>query len=118
MIDFKSTYNAVETPIKIQEFLYEKNTILKLAKRYEFRMGVNMGDIIYGDAQLCDGVNIATRQELTASPEGICVFEIVYNFVKSKVKNAFIDKPKEFFEKVKLVYGDNPIVTLKGAQEM
>jgi adenylate cyclase len=102
MIEFNSTYNAVETAIKIQESLHKENSILKLGDRLEFRMGVNMGDVIIdGDDLLGDGVNVAARLESIAPPGGICVSEIVYNLVKSKINKSFIDKGKQKLKNIK-----------------
>lgn len=102
MIEFNSTYNAVETAIKIQESLHKENSILKLGDRLEFRMGVNMGDVIIdGDDLLGDGVNVAARLESISPPGGICVSEIVYNLVKSKIDKSFIDKGKQKLKNIK-----------------
>ena len=102
MIEFNSTYNAVESAIKIQESLYKENSILKLDDRLEFRMGINMGDVIIdGDDLLGDGVNVAARLESIAPPGGICVSEIVYNLVKSKINKSFIDKGKQKLKNIK-----------------
>ena len=103
MVEFNSTYNAVNTAIKIQKELHQINRKFELKDKLEFRMGVNLGDVIIdGTNLLGDGVNVAARLESVAPPGGICVSEIVYNLVKSKINEGFINKGKQ---KLKNKYG-------------
>ena len=61
-------------------------------KRIEFRIGVNLGDVIVeGDDIYGDGVNIAARLERLAEPGGICVSRTVFDHVKGKAELAFED---------------------------
>ena len=102
MVEFNSTYNAVNTAIKIQKELHQINSKLDLKEKLEFRMGVNLGDVIIdGTNLLGDGVNVAARLESIAPPGGICVSEIVYNLVKSKISNGFINKGKQKLKNIK-----------------
>ncbi len=102
MIEFNSTYSAVNTAIKIQKELHQINNKFELKDKLEFRMGVNLGDVIIdGTNLLGDGVNVAARLESIAPPGGICVSEIVYNLVKSKVNEGFINKGKQKLKNIK-----------------
>ena len=102
MVEFNSTYNAVSAAIKIQKELYQINSKFELKDKLEFRMGVNLGDVIIdGTNLLGDGVNVAARLESIAPPGGICVSEIVYNLVKSKIKDGFLNKGKQKLKNIK-----------------
>ena len=111
MVEFNTTIQAVETAIRIQEKIADHNEDVPLEQRLEFRMGVNMGDVtIDGENLLGDGVNIAARLEGIAPPSGICVSEVVYTTVKSKLDCSFIDKGyqklKNISDPVKAYYAD------------
>ena len=102
MVEFNSTYNAIKTAIKIQKELHQINNKLELKDKLEFRMGVNLGDVIVdGTNLLGDGVNVAARLESIAPPGGICVSEIVYNLVKSKISEGFLNKGKQKLKNIK-----------------
>ena len=102
MIEFSSTFNAVNTAIKIQKELHQINSKFELKDKLEFRMGVNLGDVIVdGNNLLGDGVNVAARLESIAPPGGICVSEIVYNLVKSKISVGFLNKGKQKLKNIK-----------------
>ncbi len=102
MVEFNSTYNAINTAIKIQKELHQINNKFELKDKLEFRMGVNLGDVIIdGTNLLGDGVNVAARLESIAPPGGICVSEIVYNLVKSKVSVGFLNKGKQKLKNIK-----------------
>ena len=102
MVEFNSTYNAVSAAIKIQKELHQINSKFELKDKLEFRMGVNLGDVIIdGTNLLGDGVNVAARLESIAPPGGICVSEIVYSLVKSKIKDGFLSKGKQKLKNIK-----------------
>ena len=102
MIEFNSTYNAINTAVIIQKELHQINSKFELKDKLEFRMGVNLGDVIIdGTNLLGDGVNVAARLESIAPPGGICLSEIVYNLVKSKVSEGFIKKGKQKLKNIK-----------------
>ena len=102
MVEFNSTYKAVNTAIKIQKELHQINSKLELKDKLEFRMGVNLGDVIIdGTNLLGNGVNVAARLESIAPPGGICVSEIVYNLVKSKISEGFLNKGKQKLKNIK-----------------
>jgi len=86
LIEFPSTVEAVECATQMQDSIKSYN---KSDSNLEFhiRIGIHLGDIvILGDDILGDGVNIASRIEPLASPDGICITDAVYQSVKSKLK--------------------------------
>ena len=86
LIEFQSTVEAVECATKMQDSIKSYN---KSDSNLEFhiRIGIHLGDIvILGDDILGDGVNIASRIEPLASPDGICITDAVYQSVKSRLK--------------------------------
>ena len=86
LIEFPSTVEAVECATQMQDSIKSYN---KSDSNLEFhiRIGIHLGDIvILGDDILGDGVNIASRIEPLASPDGICITDAVYKSVKSKLK--------------------------------
>ena len=74
LAEFGSVVDAVKCAVKIQETLKRKNAELPENRRMEFRIGVNLGDVLdEGDRIYGDGVNIAARLEGLADGGGICV---------------------------------------------
>ena len=60
--------------------------------RLEFRIGINLGDIIVDDDDIFgDGVNVAARLEGLAPPGGVCISDIVHQMVRSRLDLAFED---------------------------
>jgi len=86
LIEFPSTVEAVECATKMQDSIKSYNTSDDNLE-FHIRIGIHLGDIvILGDDILGDGVNIASRIEPLASPDGICITDAVYQSVKSKLK--------------------------------
>ena len=86
LIEFPSTVNAVECATQMQDSIKSYNTSDDNLE-FHIRIGIHLGDIvILGDDILGDGVNIASRIEPLASPDGICITDAVYKSVKSKLK--------------------------------
>ena len=86
LAEFSSVVDAVECAVKIQEDLQEKNTSLPENRRMEFRIGVNLGDVIEeGERIYGDGVNIAARIESLAEGGGICISGTVYEHIENKL---------------------------------
>jgi len=86
LIEFPSTVEAVECATQMQDSIKSYN---KSDDNIEFhiRIGLHLGDVVVlGDDILGDGVNIASRIEPLASPDGICITDAVYQSVKSKLK--------------------------------
>jgi adenylate cyclase len=90
LAEFSSVVDAVECAVKIQEDLKEKNASLPDNRRMEFRIGVNLGDVIEeGERIYGDGVNIAARLESLADGGGICISGMAYDQVENKLRLVF-----------------------------
>jgi len=87
LAEFGSVVDAVECAVKIQEELKKENAQFPESRKMEFRIGVNLGDVVEdGERIYGDGVNIAARLESLAEPGGICISGFVYNQVKNRLK--------------------------------
>jgi len=86
LAEFASVVDAVQCAVEIQQVLRAKNALLPEDRRMEFRIGINLGDVIEeGDTIYGDGVNIAVRLESMAEAGGICISESAYQQIKNKV---------------------------------
>jgi class 3 adenylate cyclase len=86
LAEFVSVVDAVQCAVETQELLKAKNSELTEDRRMQFRIGINLGDIIEeGNRIYGDGVNIASRIEAMANPGGICISRSVYNEIKKKL---------------------------------
>ena len=92
LVEFASPVEAVRCAVEIQRGMVESEAGIHQDNRIQFRMGINLGDIIIeGDDILGDGVNIAARLEGLAEPDGVWVSGSVYEQVNGKVDQAFDD---------------------------
>ena len=81
---------AVPCAVDVQRIVAGRNADVPQDQRIEFRIGVNLGDVIIEDDDLYgDGVNVAARLQSLAEPGGICVSRTVYNHVRNKVGLTF-----------------------------
>ncbi|MDH3673178.1 MAG: adenylate/guanylate cyclase domain-containing protein [Gammaproteobacteria bacterium] len=86
LIEFASVVDALACAVDIQRGMVERNQNESSAQRIEFRMGINLGDVmIEGDDIYGDGVNVAARLEGLADPGGICISESVRSAVGNKL---------------------------------
>ena len=86
LAEFVSVVDAVRYGVQIQEDLKANNEGLPTNRKMEFRIGINIGDVIQdGDRIYGDGVNVAARIESLADPGGICISRTAYDQVKSKI---------------------------------
>ena len=86
LAEFASVVDAVRCAVGIQEELKDRNKELPEEKRMEFRIGVNLGDVVEeGDNILGDGVNVAARVESLAEAGGICISGTAYDQIKNKL---------------------------------
>lgn len=91
--DFPSVVEALTAATEIQDALAERNASLPPEQKLEFRIGINLGDVIVeGDDIFGDGVNVAARVEALAEPGGIAISGPVYDQVKNKLELAFHDQ--------------------------
>ncbi len=79
LADFYSVVDAVLSAVEIQRELKKRNADLPEHRKMEFRIGINLGDVIVeGERIYGDGVNIAARLEALAEPGGICTSDSVF----------------------------------------
>jgi adenylate cyclase len=86
LAEFASVIDAVSSAVEIQEELRVRNSELPEERKMEFRIGVNLGDVIHeGDRIYGDGVNVAARVESLAEAGGVCVSGTVFDQIESKL---------------------------------
>ena len=86
LVEFVSVVDAVRCAVDIQRGMRERNSDIPAEKRIQFRIGINVGDIIIdGDDIYGDGVNVAARLEALADPGGITVSRVVHDQVQDKL---------------------------------
>jgi adenylate cyclase len=92
LVEFVSVVDAVRCALDVQNGMIPRNTGIAQAERIEFRIGINVGDIIAEDQDIFgDGVNIAARLEGFADPGGICVSARVKDDVDGRLDTVFED---------------------------
>src|SRR5262250_3203423 len=92
LVEFVSVVDAVRCAVDIQRGMFERNNDIPTEKRIQFRIGINVGDIIIdGDDIYGDGVNVAARLEALADPGGITVSRVVHDQVQDKLGFEFDD---------------------------
>jgi adenylate cyclase len=92
LAEFASVVDAVRCAVEMQRGMAERGAGIPPEQRIEFRIGVNLGDVIAeGDDIFGDGVNIAARLEALADPGGICVSRVVRDQVRDRVDYTFED---------------------------
>src|SRR5947208_10561662 len=92
LVEFASVVDAVRCAVEIQRGMAERNAGVPQNKRIEFRVGINLGDIIHDEKDIFgDGVNVAARLEALAEPGGICVSQGVRDPVRDKLGFTFED---------------------------
>ena len=92
LVEFVSVVEAVRCAVDIQRGMHERNSDVPAEKRIQFRIGINVGDIIIdGDDIYGDGVNVAARLEGLADPGGIMVSRVVHDQVQDKLGFEFDD---------------------------
>ena len=92
LAEFRSVQQAVECAIAIQRTMAERNTTVPPEQQMRFRIGVNLGDVMYdGTRAYGDGLNVAARVQALAEPGGICVTAMVREEVGARTGLAFTD---------------------------
>src|SRR5712664_1415794 len=92
LVEFASVVDAVRCAVEVQREMEARNSGVPADRRIEFRIGINLGDIIIDDGDIFgDGVNVAARLEALAEPGGICVSRVVRDQVRDKLDFAFAD---------------------------
>src|SRR5688572_18369839 len=92
LLEFPSVVDAVSCAIDVQRGMVERNLGIPPDKRLDFRVGVNVGDIIIDDDDIFgDGVNVAARLQEVAEPGGICISHSVHENVRNRIECEFAD---------------------------
>ena len=92
LAEFASVVNVVQCAVEIQPTLKTENVNLPPERRMEFRIGINLGDVMVDGEQIYgDGVNVAARLESLADPGGICISDTVHAQIKNKLGLAYED---------------------------
>ena len=92
LAEFASIVNAMRCALAIQRGMAERNADIEPERRIEFRMGLNVGDVIVDRGDMWgEGVNVTARLEALAEPGGICVSERVHQDIRGKLDIAFED---------------------------
>jgi adenylate cyclase len=126
LAEFASVVDAVRCAVESQHALKGKNAELPAHRQMQFRIGINLGDVIVeGERLYGDGVNIAARLESLAEPGGICISGTAYDHVENKLALTYdyqgeqpvknIAKPVRVY-RVQLHLIHPPIPTQSGEQ--
>ena len=101
LVEFGSAVDAVACAIEIQKQVHERDPGGAGADPIQFRIGINVGDIIIEDGDIFgDGVNIAARIESVAAPGGIALSEDAWRQVQGKVKADFVDSGEQSLKNI------------------
>jgi adenylate cyclase len=86
LAEFTSVVDAVQCAVSVQKELQARNAELPENRRMEFRIGINLGDVIEEEDRIYgDGVNIAARLEAMANPGGICISKTAFDQIETKL---------------------------------
>jgi adenylate cyclase len=86
LAEFPSVVNAVKCAVAIQSKMAERNATIEPERRMQFRVGINIGDVVYDEARIYgDGINVAARLEGIAEAGGICISSKVYEEINGRI---------------------------------
>jgi adenylate cyclase len=92
LAEFPSVVEAVQGAVQMQQALKVRNAEVPVARRVEFRIGINVGEVVVeGEEIYGEGVNIAVRLESLAEAGGICLSEVVYEQVRNRLALTYED---------------------------
>jgi adenylate cyclase len=93
LVEFASVVDAVRCAVEIQRRMSERNADVPDDRRIEFRIGVNLGDVIVEPNDIYGGgVNVAARLEGLADPGGLCISHTAYDQVRDQLPYPFVDR--------------------------
>ncbi|NRP74949.1 hypothetical protein ILFOPFJJ_05872 [Ensifer psoraleae] len=102
LVEFQSVTDAVKCAVEIQQRMKRRNSDVPQYRRIEFRIGINLGDIIFDDDDIFgDGVNIAARIEQLADVGGICVTAAVATQIADRLEVPIEDLGEKMLKKKK-----------------
>lgn len=103
LVEFVNVLDSVNCALDIQEALYKRNQSAKPEKKLQIRIGIHVGDVIYRENDVFgDGVNIASRVQGLAEPEGICLTEDVVRQVRNKIDAPIVSLGTGELKNIKL----------------
>ena len=115
LADFQSAVEAVICASEFQNTIKERNNSVPEEEQMEFRIGINMGDVVIeGDNLYGEGVNVAARLEALAQPGGVCLSKNVHEIVNKKTDFQFHDLGEQTVKNTVLHAVD---VTLNGTSQ-
>jgi len=92
LVEFSSVVDAIECAVAIQNGMKERNSNVPEDRKLEFRIGVNLGDVIVQDGDVFgDGVNVAARLEGLAAPGDICIARATRDQIRDKLDYGLED---------------------------
>ena len=102
LAEFASVVDAVRCAVDLQREMMQRNQGVAADRRIEFRIGINVGDIIAdGDDIYGDGVNIAARLEALAEPGGVCISARVHEDISGKIDVHFEDLGERMLKNIR-----------------
>jgi len=117
LVEFSSVVNALRCATEVQAGMAERCTDAPHDKRIQFRIGINVGDIVVEDGDIFgDGVNVAARLEALAEPGGICVSARVQEDAAGKLDLAFEDLGEQALKNITRPVRAYSIATGQGLQ--
>jgi len=101
LAEFGSVVDAMRCAVDVQRGMAERNSGLAPDHRIEFRIGINIGDVIEDNGDIFgDGVNVAARLEAIAEPGGICVSDDAHRQLRDKLDIAFDDAGEQHLKNI------------------
>jgi len=101
LAEFPSAVDAVRCATEIQTALQTRNEHLPPDQKMQFRMGINLGDVVVQEGDLLgDGVNVASRIQTVAEPGGICISGSVFDQIQNKLSLQFKPLGEQQFKNI------------------
>src|SRR5712692_1976692 len=92
LVQFDSALDASTCAVEIQKFLHDYDIDNRSDWKLRLRIGIHLGDVVFkGDDVFGDTVNIASRIEPVAAPEGVCISQQVYDQISNKVGHSLLE---------------------------
>jgi adenylate cyclase len=117
LVEFPSVVNAVECACTIQREMRTRNADVPGERRIEFRVGINLGDVIVDDDDIFgDGVNVASRIEGIAKPGGVAVSGAVRDNIGNKLDLVFEDMGEQELKNIGLPVRVYDVILAAGSE--